>query len=101
MFRKNRPLQHPLQARLVVTQHDAGSFHQDRTLDQVGVCRHQAQGLFPRRRAVLHVAFTIQLVPGIQEEAVVAGADQLVELAFGKALAEIDLLKLRALFAKP
>ena len=48
----------------------------------------------------LHVALAVEFVAGIQEVAVVALADQLVEFLDRQSLVEIDLLKLDAFFAK-
>jgi hypothetical protein len=43
----------------------------------------------------------VQLVSGIQKQPVVALSDQPVEFLDGEAASDIDVLKLRALFAKP
>ena len=79
---------------------DAGAIHQDGALDQVGILRHQFQGFGARGRGLFHIAFPVEFIPRIQEFAVVAGSDQLVESVDREALVEIDFLKLDALFAK-
>jgi len=84
----------------VTAEDDAGAVHQNGTLDQVGMLRHQFQGFGARGRGFFHIAFPVEFIPGIQEFAVVAGSDQLVESVDCEALVEIDFLKLDAFFAK-
>jgi hypothetical protein len=48
----------------------------------------------------LHLAFTVQLVSGIEEFAVIALSDELFDFTGRQALAEIDFLDAGALFAK-
>jgi hypothetical protein len=49
---------------------------------------------------LFHIAFPVEFIPGIQEFAVVAGSNQMVESVDREALVEIDFLKLDAFFAK-
>ena len=49
---------------------------------------------------MFHVPFPVEFIPGIQEFAVVAGSNQMVERVDRQALVEIDFLKLDAFFAK-
>ena len=79
---------------------DAVAVHQDGALDQVGMLRHQLQRFGPRGRRLFHVAFAVEFISGIQEVAVIAGSNQLVESFDREALVEIDFLKLDAFFAK-
>jgi hypothetical protein len=62
--------------------------------------RHQLQSFGARGRRLLHAALAVELVSGIQELAVVAGTNQLVERLDREALVEIDFLKLDAFCAK-
>lgn len=54
---------------------DFGSIHQDGAFDQVGMLRHEGEGLFAGGRIGFHAALAIQLIAGIQKQAVVAFAD--------------------------
>ncbi|HTS31565.1 MAG TPA: hypothetical protein VMH81_37095, partial [Bryobacteraceae bacterium] len=94
-------LHQPNHRRLIEPQHDVGSLHQNRPLDQVGILRHQLQSLLARWWMVLHAALAVQLVPRIQKQLVVALSDQPVEFFDGQPLIQVDFLKIRALFAKP
>jgi len=62
--------------------------------------RHQLQGFGARRRGLFHVAFAVEFISGIQEVAIVASSNQLVECFDREAPVEIDFLKLDAFFAK-
>jgi hypothetical protein len=62
--------------------------------------RHQFQGFGAGGRGLLHIAFPVEFISGIQEFAVVTGSDQMVERVDREALVEIDFLKLDAFFAK-
>src|SRR3954452_5971216 len=73
---------------------------QDRTLNQVGVLGHEFQRLGTRRRILLHAAFAVKLVAGIQELFVVARTDQGIELRYGEALIQIDFFEGHSFFAK-
>src|ERR1035437_4015714 len=98
----NIPVDHARASALphFAAQHDARAVHQDRALDQVGMPRHQFQSFGARGRRLLHVALPVELVSGIQEFAVVAGSNQLVEPLHRESPVEIDFLKLDAFFAK-
>ena len=53
-----------------------------------------------RGRMLLHVALAIEFIAGIQKLAVIARADQLLELGDRESFIEIDYFEFNALFAK-
>jgi hypothetical protein len=49
---------------------------------------------------LFHIALAVEFISGVQEFAVIAGSNQLVESVDREALVEIDFLKLDASLAK-
>ena len=84
----------------VETDRHLGAHHDYGPADQVGVLRHQLDGLLARRRIRLHAHGAIQIVPGIEELLVVSLANQLVQFTRAQALREIDVLRLDTLGGK-
>jgi hypothetical protein len=76
-------LQYPLDFRFLESQNDLGALYQDGPFDEIRVRRHQIQRFGSRRRIVLHLALAIKLVARVQERAVVALADEAVQLLDG------------------
>ena len=62
---------------------------------------HQIQRFGSRRRIVLHLALAIKLVARVQEGAVVAVADEAVQLLDGQPFIEVDFLEIGSQCAKP
>jgi len=76
-------LQHSRDFRFLKSQNDLGAPYQDGPLDEIGVRGHQFQGFGARRRILLHLALAIKLVARVQERAVVALADEAIQLLDG------------------
>jgi hypothetical protein len=69
------------------------ALNHDRAPDEVRMLRHQPQGCGARWRILLQAALAVKLVTRVEKLAVIAGADQRVELSFGKTPIEINFLE--------
>src|SRR5260221_401410 len=63
-----------------------GAADQQRAADQVGSLRHELDRLGAHGRIFGHVAFAVEIVAGVQEEFVIANADEFVEFRFRQRL---------------
>jgi len=86
---------------LLKSQYDLAALHQDGPLDEIGVGGHQLQRFGARRRIFLHLALAIELVARVQKRAVVALADEAIQLLDGQSFIEVDFLEIGSLCAKP
>src|SRR5205085_1778407 len=80
--------------------HDLLAVYQNGALDQVGIFAHQLERFFARGRIVLHAALAVELIPSVQKIFVVALADEFLQLRYGQALIQVDLVKFDASCAK-
>ncbi len=71
-----------------------------RPADQIGILAHQPDRFFARGRGFFHLHFAIQLISRVEEQLVIALADQRIDLGFGQAFVEVDLFILDSLVAQ-
>ena len=95
-----RPLQHFPHLVRIEAQRNLLAFHQNGPFNEIRIFGHQGDGFRARRRRLLHVLFAVKLIARIQEHLVIPVANQSIELFFGQAAIEIDLLEGRSGFTK-
>lgn len=76
------------------------SLHGNRTLDQIGVFRHQPQRDLPGRRVRFHPHLLVQDVPRIQERQMIPRTDESVQVRDTQSLVEVDQLEFGTLISQ-
>ena len=74
----------------VEAEEDLPAVDEDGAADEIGVLRHQAQGVGAGGRVSLQIQLAVQFIASVEEGQVVAITDEAVQLVDGESFVEVD-----------